>query len=59
MSTLLLIPPLPEQHRIAAKVDQLVAICHDLQSRLRESQAVQVQLSEAVVLRAVGLVKKH
>jgi len=32
------LPPLQEQHRIVAKVDQLMALCDDLESKLKQSQ---------------------
>ena len=43
------IPPLAEQHRIVAKVDELMALCGDLQQSLNEAQTTQMQLTNAVV----------
>lgn len=48
------IPPLSEQHRIVAKVDELMAICDQLKEKLQQSQETQVQLTDALVDRALG-----
>lgn len=53
-SILLPIPPLAEQHRIIAKVDELMAICDQLKVKLQQSQQTQVQLTDALVDRALG-----
>ena len=47
-----LIFPLPatqEQHRIVAKVDELMVLCDDLKQSLNEAQSTQMQLTDAVV----------
>jgi len=46
-------PPLAEQHRIVAKVDELMAICDTMKARLNETQTTQVQLADAIVEQAV------
>lgn len=48
------IPPLAEQHRIVTKVDELMAICDQLKEKLQQSQETQVQLTDALVDRALG-----
>lgn len=48
------LPPLNEQHRIVAKVDELLAICNALKSRIQDAQATQVHLADAVVDQAVA-----
>ncbi|CAA7626014.1 Type-1 restriction enzyme EcoAI specificity protein [Candidatus Terasakiella magnetica] len=48
------VPPLAEQRRIVAKVDELMALCDDLKARLAESRTVQTQLATALVERAVA-----
>ena len=48
------VPPLAEQHRIVAKVDELMAICDQLKEKLKQSQETQVQLTDALVDRALG-----
>lgn len=49
-----MIPPLAEQHRIVAKVDELMTLCDGLKARLKEAQVTQVQLADAVVEQAVA-----
>ena len=53
-STKIPLPPLAEQHRIVAKVDELMAICDQLKANLKQSQETQVQLTDALVDRALG-----
>jgi len=48
------VPPLAEQHRIVAKVDELFAICDALKERINESQVTQLNLTDALVDRAVN-----
>ena len=48
------LPPLAEQHRIVAKVDELMAICDQLKAKLQQSQETQVQLTDALVDKALG-----
>lgn len=48
------IPPLAEQHRIVAKVDELMALCDQLKSRLVAAQTTQLHLADALVERAIG-----
>ena len=43
-----------EQHRIVAKVDELMAICDALQTRLNDAQTTQAQLADAIVEQAVA-----
>ncbi|MEH6768155.1 restriction endonuclease subunit S [Psychrobacter sp.] len=53
-STKIPLPPLAEQQRIVAKVDELMAICDQLKVKLQQSQETQVQLTDALVDRALG-----
>lgn len=48
-STVIPLPPIAEQHRIVAKVDELMPLCDQLKSRLQTSQQTQLQLAEALV----------
>lgn len=44
-----LLPPLPEQKRIVAKVDQLMALCDELESKLRLAEETSRKVAEALV----------
>ena len=48
------IPPLAEQHRIVAKVDELMALCDTLKARINDAQTTQIQLADAIVEQAVA-----
>jgi len=48
------IPPLAEQHRIVAKVDQLMALCDQLKARLNQARQVHEHLANALVEQAVA-----
>ena len=48
------LPPLAEQHRIVAKVDELMALCDQLKARLSEAQTSQLHLANAVVENALN-----
>ncbi|UTV97926.1 restriction endonuclease subunit S [Marinomonas rhizomae] len=52
-NTIVPIPPLPEQHRIVAKVDQIMAICDQLKAQLSEAQTTQLNLADALVEQAL------
>lgn len=43
------LPPLAEQRRIVAKVDQLMALCDELEAKLKDAQAMSERLVESVV----------
>ncbi|VVB97083.1 Type I restriction modification DNA specificity domain protein [uncultured archaeon] len=48
------IPPLEEQRRIVARVDQLMSLCDELEAGLMRSQADGEKLMEAVVGRMLA-----
>ena len=48
------LPPLNEQHRIVSKVDELMALCNALKSKISNTQTTQVQLAGAIVEKAVS-----
>ncbi|WP_312961655.1 restriction endonuclease subunit S [Stutzerimonas nitrititolerans] len=52
--TVIPLPPLAEQHRIVAKVDQLMALCDQLKARLNQARQVHEQLANALVEQAVA-----
>jgi type I restriction enzyme S subunit len=56
--TLLQLPlplaPLAEQHRIVAKVDELMALCDRLEAQLTSSQSESRRLLEAVLHQALN-----
>jgi type I restriction enzyme S subunit len=43
------LPPLAEQHRIVAKVDELMGLCDELEARLTSSATARRQLLEATL----------
>jgi type I restriction enzyme S subunit len=48
------IPPLAEQHRIVAKVDELMALCDELGARVTTTAATRRQLLEATFTEAIA-----
>nr|WAI02829.1 MAG: restriction endonuclease subunit S [Candidatus Methanoperedens sp.] len=54
VSTFFPLPPLAEQHRIVAKIDQLMYLCDELEAGLMRSQADSEKLMEAVVGRMLA-----
>ncbi|MGS0639402.1 restriction endonuclease subunit S, partial [Citrobacter sp. VF227] len=48
------LPPLAEQQRIVAKVDQLMALCDQLKARLAQARQLNEQLATALVEQAVA-----
>jgi type I restriction enzyme, S subunit len=51
---LVAIPPIEEQHRIVAKVEELMALCDALKARINEAQTTQIHLADAIVEQAVA-----
>ena len=49
------IPPLAEQHRIVAKVDELMALCDRLEASLTTSDQTRTRLLEATLTEALSL----
>ncbi|WP_240904654.1 restriction endonuclease subunit S [Shewanella litoralis] len=47
------LPPLEEQYRIVAKVDELMALCDQLKARLSDAQTTQLHLTDAIVEQAL------
>lgn len=48
IETVIAVPPNAEQLRIVAKVDELMALCDQLKSRLGDAQATQLHLADAM-----------
>lgn len=53
-SALIPLPPLEEQHRIVAKVTELLSLCDQLKARIAAARAKHAQLAEALVAQAVA-----
>jgi len=51
---LISIPPLPEQQRIVAKIDQLMALCDQLKTQLSHARQLNEQLASTLVEQAVA-----
>ncbi len=49
LSLIIPLPPLKEQHRIVAKVDQLISLCDELEAKLTQSQTDSEKLMDAAV----------
>ena len=49
----LMLPPLEEQHRIVAKVDELMTLCDQLKARLIDVQTTKLHLTNAIVEDAI------
>ena len=47
------LPPIAEQHRIVAKVDQLMSLCDQLKARLSQARQLNEQLASTLVERAI------
>jgi type I restriction enzyme S subunit len=52
--TVIPIPPLAEQHRIVAKVDELMALCDRLEASLTTSNQTRTRLLEATLAEALS-----
>jgi type I restriction enzyme, S subunit len=48
------LPPLAEQSRIVAKIDELTALCDALNVRIKDSETIQIYLADAIVEQAVA-----
>ena len=48
------VPPISEQHRIVAKVDELMTLCDSLKARISQAQTTQIHLADAIVEQAVA-----
>ena len=46
------LPPLPEQHRIVAKIDELMSLCDQLKSTITQARQLQKKLADVVVEQA-------
>ena len=48
------VPPLAEQHRIVAKVDELMTLCDTLKDKLQSAQTTQQTLTDTIVQQATN-----
>ncbi len=53
-SLLVSVPPIEEQSRIVAKVDELMALCDTLKTRINNLQTTQLQLADAMAYQVAG-----
>lgn len=58
-SIILPTPPIDEQYRIIAKVDELMYLCDRLKTRLRRAQDTQLHLADAVLYEVIGEPEKN
>jgi type I restriction enzyme S subunit len=49
------LPPLAEQHRIVAKVDEMLALCKELEAGIATTTATRFKLLEASLQEAISL----
>jgi type I restriction enzyme S subunit len=54
IATVVAIPSTEEQHRIVAKVDELMSLCDKLKSRISEANQLQQKLADVIVKQAVA-----
>jgi len=47
-------PSIAEQHRIVAKVDELMALCDRMKTRIADASALQRKLADVMVAQAVA-----
>ena len=52
-SIIIPLPPFEEQHRIVAKVDDLMTLCDQLKARLTDAQNTKLHLTDAIVEQAL------
>jgi type I restriction enzyme, S subunit len=48
------VPPLPEQHRIVAKIDELMALCDRLEASLTTGEGTRLRLLDALLAEALA-----
>ena len=53
-SIILRIPPEKEQHRIVAKVDELMALCDQIKERLAAAEVTKLNLADSLVEQAIN-----
>ena len=54
IATVIARPPTNEQHRIVAKVDELMTLCDTIKASLADAQITQIHLTDAIVEQAVA-----
>ncbi len=47
------VPPVEEQHRIVAKVEELMALCDALKARVQDAQTTQLHIADAVIEKVI------
>ena len=54
LNSIVALPPIAEQHRIVAKVDELMALCDRMKARIVDAAALQRKLADVMVAQAVA-----
>ncbi len=54
LNLIIALPPLPEQHRIVAKVDELMTLCDQLKSTITQARGLKQKLADVIVEQAVS-----
>jgi len=48
------LPPTVEQHRIVAKVDELMALCDAFKARIKAARTTQIHLADTIVEQVIA-----
>jgi type I restriction enzyme S subunit len=54
IKTIVAVPPINEQKRIVSKVDELMALCDDLKSRIQQANLKQKQVADVLISQALN-----
>lgn len=54
IKTIVAVPPIKEQKRIVSKVDELIALCDELKSRIQQASLKQKQVADVLISQALN-----